>query len=187
MSEKKSSVYTKTGDKGYTSLVGGQRVHKSDHAIDKYGEIDELNSVVGFLIASLKDNHQLSSNIACLKYIQSRLFDLGSNLACFAEQRIQFKLPKLESDVILFLEKEIDKLDKDLKPLKNFILPGGTIPASIAHLARAVCRRAERSIAKGDLDLLPENSLEFINRLSDYFFILARHLNSTEGISEELW
>ncbi len=187
MAEKKTKIYTKKGDDGFTSLVGGQRVHKSEQMIEKYGEVDELNSHIGLLLFYMSDNEKLKICITCLKNIQNRLFDLGSNLASRSEDRSRFKLPQMNDKMIKSIESEIDRLDNDLAPLKNFILPGGNLAAAQAHICRTVCRRVERVILRGDSTLLPPFSLEFINRLSDYLFVLARYLNHIENINEELW
>lgn len=187
MTIKKSKIYTKQGDGGFTSLVGGQRIHKSEETIDKYGEIDELNSYIGLLISHTVINPKFKSVVSYLKVIQNKLFDLGSNMACLPEDRLKFKLVQINDKIISDLELEIDTLDRELVPLKNFILPGGTQASSIAQITRAVCRRVERSMLRGDIDNLPILSLQFVNRLSDYFFILARYLNHVESVPEEIW
>lgn len=183
---KKAAVYTRTGDSGTTGLVGGTRIKKNDPRIHLYGEVDELNSTIGLAISFLDKNFDIKP----LKEIQSTLFDLGSNLACEKDKRAQFKLPVLTHKSIKSLEDQIDQMDQKLLELKNFILPGGTNAAAAFHLCRTVCRRLERQMVDFEFENkgeVPENALEFINRLSDYFFTLSRYINSESGKSETLW
>ncbi len=178
-----AKIYTKTGDKGETSLVSGSRVSKADQRIDLYGEVDELNSFVGFLATVVNEK-------ALLEKIQSTLFNLGSQLACEAEKREQFQLPKIPVELVLQLEQAMDQMDQSLKPLKNFILPGGSEAAARAHLCRVIARRVERHLLNYHTlsnEALPENSVTFLNRLSDYFFVLSRYLNHQQGEPEVLW
>jgi cob(I)alamin adenosyltransferase len=191
---KKSKVYTKSGDKGETSLVGGQRIEKSDRRIDLYGDVDELNSHIGLAVSFLNENKntaKYSVEINILIDIQALLFDLGSNLACEANQREEFKLPQLQKKSIKQLEDEMDRMDTHCKELKTFVLPGGTKEAAALHICRTVCRRVERKLIGQSKELgttgLPENSVEFINRLSDYFFVLSRYVNTLENQNEILW
>ncbi|MFA6237135.1 MAG: cob(I)yrinic acid a,c-diamide adenosyltransferase [Bacteriovorax sp.] len=183
---KKAAVYTRSGDKGTTGLVGGKRIKKSDTRIHLYGEVDELNSFIGLGISFLEK----SFDKKFLFEIQSSLFDLGSNLACEKEKRTEFKLPQIKNDLIEKIEKEIDRMDSELKPLHTFILPGGSSEASAFHVCRTVCRRLEREMVnfeehhKGEV---PERALVFINRLSDYFFILARFVNLSRKVEEINW
>lgn len=183
---KKSAVYTRTGDTGTTGLVGGTRIKKSDPRIHLYGEVDELNSYIGLGISMLPTG--FDKNL--LLQIQSLLFDLGSNLACEVENRSKFKLPQIKLTAIEKLEADIDQMDSQLLPLKHFILPGGDPAAAAFHVCRTVCRRIERTMVdfedhhQGDM---PENSLQFINRLSDYFFVLCRYINSVKKIEETQW
>lgn len=183
---KKSGVYTRTGDDGTTGLVGGTRIKKSDPRIHLYGEVDELNSYIGLGISFLP----ASFDKTLLLQIQSALFDLGSNLACEKENRSQYKLPQIKLSAIEKIESDIDQMDSQLIPLKNFILPGGDVSASTFHVCRTVCRRIERTMVDYE-DLhageMPVHSLQFINRLSDYFFVLSRYINSTKKIEETLW
>ncbi len=184
----KSSVYTGTGDKGETSLVGGQRVPKSEIKIEAYGTADELNSQVG-LAVSLADNLG-DHEIQILHDIQNNLFNLGSLLATLPEEREKFKLPPLKKDLIQNLESEMDKMDGTLPKLKNFILPAGTAGSSAFHVCRTVCRRLERvmvELGREEGNEIPDDAIIFINRLSDYFFILSRSLNAREGITDILW
>jgi cob(I)alamin adenosyltransferase len=183
---KKAALYTRTGDKGTTGLVGGTRIKKSDPRIHLYGEVDELNSHIGLGVSFLPKD--FDSNF--LHEIQSSLFDLGSNLACEKEKRAQFKLPQIKDIFIERLEKEIDQMDSQLPPLKTFILPGGSLEASAFHVCRTVCRKVERELVDFEDQHpgeVPESALRFINRLSDYFFILARFVNHLKKIEEILW
>ncbi len=187
----KSKVYTKSGDKGQTSLVGGQRVNKSDLRIDLYGDVDELNSHIGVVTSLIEGNCFYINEKEHLVEIQSMLFDLGSNLACEVEQRSVFKLPQIKSTAIDKLEREMDRMDAVCPTLKSFILPGGAASASALHVCRTVCRRVERKLIAfreqyGDTEA-PELGAEFLNRLSDYFFVLSRYINTTEKKVEIFW
>ncbi len=186
----KSSIYTKSGDKGKTSLVGGKRVSKSDISLALYGEIDELNSWIGVILSEIEGKDYINNQTLLLKKVQVSLFNLGSNFACEPEKRKSFKLPQLVEEDVLNIENEINEMDSDLKELKNFILPGGSKLSSFLHILRTVCRRVERILIayseKND-DLLPSFSGEFINRLSDYFFVFSRWVNFKEEREEELW
>jgi cob(I)alamin adenosyltransferase len=189
---KKASVYTKTGDKGMTGLVSGARISKSDFRIDLYGEVDELNSHLGVAIASFNSEKvitEFDSTILFLKEIQSRLFDLGSNLACENENREKFQLPQLSLNHVEALEKEMDEMNAELIPLKSFILPGGNIIAAHFHVCRTVCRRVERKLVEfgNTTNELPSYSAEFINRLSDYFFMISRYVNLKLNEEEVMW
>lgn len=181
-----SKVYTRTGDSGTTALIGGSRIKKSDPRIHLYGEVDELNSHIGLGISFLDSSYDKT----LLHEIQSALFDLGSNLACEKEKRSQFKLPQLKESLITKLEKVIDQMDSRLEPLKTFVLPGGTKEASAFHVCRTVCRRVERQMVDFETQHpgeIPESALIFINRLSDYFFMLSRELNSLKKVEEIKW
>lgn len=186
-------IYTKTGDRGDTGLVGGKRISKADLRIETYGELDELNAQVGMLKALLSKDEELSfeqKRLGVLDEIQKNLFTLGSNLACEKEQRIQFKLPVLTSEDVLSLETSIDDLQEQLSELKNFILPGGSLVGASAHVARTVSRRVERKLVlffNHYGEETPELSLEYINRLSDYFFVFSRWLNHQKGCEETIW
>lgn len=183
-------IYTKTGDQGETGLVSGKRVSKSDTRVDIYGEIDELNSRIGFSHSLLGPKEEYNEISTLLHKIQSSLFDLGSNLACEAELRAKYKLPSIQNAIITELESSIDTMEQGLAPLRTFILPGGSLEASSVHLCRTSARRCERmlvSFNKNSKEDLPENSLIFLNRLSDYFFVLARYLNKMKNTSELPW
>lgn len=182
----KSKIYTKTGDKGETGLVGGTRISKADDRIDLYGEVDELNSRVGFAASLIGKCAELDF----LQQVQSALFDIGSNLACEVENREKYKLPQISLEMISMLEQEIDRLDAHLEPLTNFVLPGGSQAAASLHLCRTCARKVERKMIQYHLqsaEKLPENSLQYMNRLSDYFFVLARYINKVQGGGEVIW
>jgi cob(I)alamin adenosyltransferase len=187
---KKSKVYTKTGDSGETGLVSGNRTPKSDIRIDLYGELDELNSRLGICASQLTQDLEFQQIVNFVHHIQSAIFDLGSNLACEVENRAKFNLPQLSDEFISDLEFEIDKMDSDLAPLKNFILPGGSVVAATIHVARTNARTVERKIIKYfkvTKEELPENSIIFLNRLSDYLFVLARYVNHKKKVEEISW
>lgn len=168
---KKSKIYTKTGDAGKTSLVGGMRVEKSHVRLNAYGTIDELNSFVGSLICEIKDEDDLK----VLSFIQHKLFTVGSYLATETESISPKAASIIKDDDIKLLEDEMDKMDSQLPSLKQFVLPGGNEAAARAHICRTVCRRAERFIYMVKENYPVDNNvLMFINRLSDYFFLLAR-------------
>lgn len=182
----KSAIYTRSGDKGTTGLVGGTRIRKSDPRIQLYGEVDELNSHIGLGISYLAKDFDKNF----LLEIQSSLFDLGSNLACEKDKRIQFNLPQIKDELIEKLESEIDKMDNLLPRLQTFILPGGSLEASAFHICRTVTRRVERQMVDFEEQIpgeVPEKALNFMNRLSDYFFVLARFLNHQKKINEINW
>lgn len=187
---KKSKIYTRSGDKGETSLVSGTRTRKSDLRISMYGEVDELNSRIGWALSLLRSSADYQRVVERLERVQSSLFDLGSNLACEEVKRTEWKLPQVTAQNVLDLESDIDEMDQVLEPLKNFILPGGHQRSAAIHLCRTCTRSVERKMVDFKLETgeeLPENGLEFINRLSDYFFVLARWLNKNEGVIETPW
>ena len=174
-----SKVTTKSGDKGKTSLGNGERISKSHLIINLLGDIDELNSQIGSAISSSKSS-LISSE---LQSIQQDLFNLGGEISIFNSGTIL-----INDDKVKFLEERIEDLNQTLKPLKEFIMPGGDEFCSRIHLARAVCRRAERSCVSV-LDLVKEKNiwLPYLNRLSDYLFVLARYVSSERGSEEILW
>lgn len=187
---KKSKVYTKSGDSGETGLVSGTRITKADLRLELYGELDELNSRIGFACSLMVNDPTLVSTINFLHHIQSAIFDLGSNLACEVENRKKFKLPQISEEFIRDIELEIDKLDALLPELKNFILPGGEPSSSAMHLCRTNARSVERKLVlyfNQSNEELPPNGLIFLNRISDYFFILARFLNKIKNAEEICW
>ena len=181
---KKSLIYTGGGDKGKTSLVGGQRVSKAHQRIESYGTIDELNSFIGLLVTSLDDQ----ADIDFLSFIQHKLFTIGSYLAT-DQETTELKIEsKVTPESIAHIEREIDRLDSELPPMKNFILPGGTRSASLAHVCRTVCRRAERQIYRlAETNPVEEPVLIFVNRLSDYLFVLARKEYIKNNGKEIIW
>jgi len=176
-------IYTKTGDKGQTSLIGGVRVPKHHIRIESYGTIDELNSHIGLV----KDVYQETHAAGVLSEIQDRLFTIGSNLAS-APEKARMKVPDLEEEDISLLEKEIDKMDKLLPPLTSFILPGGHPAVSHCHIARCVCRRAERlCVQLAEEDVVQEIIIRYLNRLSDYLFMLCRMIAHDLKVPETAW
>lgn len=176
-------IYTKTGDKGETSLIGGTRVPKYHVRIEAYGTVDELNSYIGLILCqSIASHHQ-----QVLKEIQDRLFTIGSSLAADPE-RSKMKIPDLLPSDAALLEREIDAMNEVLPELKHFILPGGNTTVSYCHLARCVCRRAERLVVLlASASFVDSNITIYLNRLSDYLFVLARKLNADEGTPENVW
>ncbi|HPK09670.1 MAG TPA: cob(I)yrinic acid a,c-diamide adenosyltransferase [Saprospiraceae bacterium] len=177
-------IYTKTGDKGTTGLFGGKRVGKDDLRIESYGTVDELNSFIGLLISKLND--QLLVEKAFLLNVQSRLFDIGASLATDPDSSL--KKDYIHHEDIEILEEYIDTYQEQLEPLKNFILPGGSESIALAHVCRAISRRAERRVvALGMDENVEEINIVFLNRLSDYFFVLARYLAHVEGIDDVKW
>ena len=168
---KKSSIYTKTGDKGKTSLVGGKRVDKTHIRLDAYGTVDELNSFVGLLVCEVKDDELKDF----LLYIQNKLFVVGSYLATEAEAQTPQSAQIITDADIEALETMMDKMDAQLPKLTRFILPGGSESSARAHVCRTICRRAERNVYKvADEFPIHEMILIFLNRLSDFFFLAAR-------------
>ncbi|MFN8291514.1 MAG: cob(I)yrinic acid a,c-diamide adenosyltransferase [Chitinophagaceae bacterium] len=167
-----SKIYTKTGDQGTTSLIGGTKVPKSHRRIEAYGTTDELNSFTGLCI-----DHLAASNIAhVLREVQDRLFTIGSALACDPEKETQLKIPDLKEEDIERLEKDMDKMNEVLPPMRSFILPGGHVAVSTLHVTRCVCRRAERCCVRMQRkgDEVPGLIIKYLNRLSDYLFVLSR-------------
>jgi cob(I)alamin adenosyltransferase len=186
-----TKVYTRTGDQGKTSLIGGTRVSKAHLRLETYGTVDELNSVIGVVIAAANTQKSSATLQAFLQRIQSDLFDIGSHLAC-EDNELRKKLPLVHEDHIVELENAMDEFSKSLPPLKNFVLPGGSLASSHAHVARTVCRRAERlcvdlsESATDGVDVEPV-IIRYLNRLSDYLFVLARALNLDAKVDEVLW
>lgn len=176
-------IYTKTGDDGTTGLIGGVRVKKSDAQIDAYGTVDELNGYLGLI----RDSFEHVETQAQLMHIQNQLFVIGSHLAT-AEKGSSMSLPELEGNAIEQLEHWMDQMDEVLPALKHFILPGGHAVSSYAQIARSVCRRAERSVVAMD-EANPRygKEIKYINRLSDYLFVLARFILQEFGKEEVKW
>lgn len=175
-------IYTKKGDEGNTSLFGGTRVPKSSMRIKAYGTVDELNSVVGLAVS-----HGISEkSTAWVKKVQEDLFVLGADLATPPSSKT--RIHRIDEDAIKFLEKTIDTMEEELPALKNFILPGGTPQGATFHLARTVCRRAERAtVACSKTEEISDLTIKYLNRLSDFFFVLARFENKHAGQPEETW
>jgi cob(I)alamin adenosyltransferase len=177
-------IYTKNGDNGETGLLYGSRVLKNDLKIECFGEIDELNSWIGKVICELKQADPNNEVLVHLKNIQSDLFTLSSMIISNGAENI----PHLKESVVIELEKAIDYFDEKLNPLQNFILPGGCIHSCNLHIARTITRRAERRIVSlNQDDSVPLISLRYINRLSDFLFVLARYLNKSFNIEDEIW
>jgi cob(I)alamin adenosyltransferase len=184
-------IYTGTGDKGKTSLFSGERIEKSHDRVEAYGNVDELNSNLGVLAASLPD--VLPGLASDIRQIQKTLFHIGSWMATTADSSSIAYLEKIGEDRIEFLEHSIDTMQEQIPELKGFIIPGGSLPASQAHVARTVCRRAERRMLK--LVTQPDSGIDeeqfqqisvFINRLSDYLFMAARFINHQLGEADQL-
>jgi cob(I)alamin adenosyltransferase len=208
-----TKIYTKTGDKGMTALIGGTKVPKSNPRIEAYGTIDELNSFIGLLIDQLNlapapgpaassaispqpSAHSSTSpsplaaeTIPFLREVQDRLFTIGSSLACDPEKEPRLKIPDLREEDVQRLEAEIDRMTAALPPMKSFLLPGGHVAVSTAHIARCVCRRAERGcVLLHEQQLFVEPLvLRYVNRLSDYLFVLSRYAAHLLQVAEIPW
>lgn len=181
-----SKIYTKKGDKGKTSLLSGQKVAKFDLRLEAYGTVDELNSWTGMIRSYETDSKSKESLIK----IQEKLFSLSSRLA-YNKDDAKYpiaELPEICQSDIEFLEMEIDRMNEEMPPLSNFIIPGGDLQVSSCHISRTICRRAERRVVE-----LTENAvinhkiITFLNRLSDYFFVLARYFNYNKNLDENFW
>lgn len=175
MANRLTKIYTRTGDKGETGLATGERVAKDSAIMHAQGDVDELNSLLGMLVCKLEADISVD-----IKVIQNDLFDLGGELSC--------AMPLLKQDRIDWLEQKLDQLNEDLPPLKEFILPGGGEAASLCHLARSVCRRAERNLVTANREAnINTNVLAYINRLSDLLFVLSRYITKQQGEAEVYW
>ncbi len=176
-------IYTKSGDKGLTSLIGGTRVPKHDLRIESYGTVDELNSYIGMI----KDYNLNQHDKDTLSEIQDRLFTIGASLASDPDKS-KMKIPDLHLSDVSLLEKQIDLMNETLPELRHFVLPGGTQVVSFCHIARCVCRRAERIVVHlSNESFVDEIVIVYLNRLSDYLFVLARKLCFDLGIPENQW
>ena len=191
MEKKKARIYTGTGDRGMTSLFSGERVPKSFERVDAYGDVDELNSVLGALVGALPE--QISEVGEEIKQIQSDLLHIGAWLATTPQSPSSASLFEITDEKITQLEAAIDRLEGKLPTLRSFIIPGGHTSSAWAHVARTVCRRAERHVVRLILDA-PDAHTEslhgvivFLNRLSDYLFVLARYCNLVMGVPDTLW
>jgi cob(I)alamin adenosyltransferase len=177
-------IYTKTGDQGLTSLIGGTRVPKSSLRIDCYGTVDELNSYVGLL----RDQDVNTARRDILKEVQDRLFTIGSHLATDPGKEVHQRIPDLHAADVALLETEMDRMNEDLAPLREFILPGGHPAVSFGHVARCVCRRAERLvIALREESMVEDLVVMYLNRLSDYLFVLSRQMAHELSATEVTW
>lgn len=176
-------IYTKTGDKGTTALLGGARVSKGHSRLEAYGTVDELNSYIGLL----RDQETNKLRLPILKEIQDRLFVVGANLATAPGKEVQ-KVPVLLPEDVEVLEQAIDQMDQELPVLTQFILPGGHQSVSFCHIARTVCRRAERNVVfLRESEEVAEIIVIYLNRLSDYLFVLARKMGQELGVEEVNW
>ena len=181
----KNITYTKTGDEGKTSLIGGLRVAKYDDRVEAYGTVDELSAFIGVL----NDQEGISDELkSVLSVIQNKLFTLESHFALDENSEVKKMIPVLTADDVAFLEHEIDVMNEQLPELKSFVIPGGNLKASHAHVCRTVCRRAERQgwrlASQHPIDTI---DLKYLNRLSDYFFVLARFFGFLEKSNETSW
>lgn len=185
-----TNIYTKVGDKGTTILATGDRVDKSAPRIEAYGTVDELNSITGILRDALTSmrHGKFQQTTEQLQQIQNELFDLGAELATPLRVLDDTKQNVVGPELVSRLEAEIDDMNKNLPPLENFILPGGNIANSYAHLARTVCRRAERRVvAMGHVEEIRPEVVIYLNRLSDWFFVVSRFISKALGAPETLW
>lgn len=178
-------IYTKTGDLGKTSLIGGTKVAKSHLRIESYGTVDELNSYIGLVNDLVDDSHSKK----LLREIQDRLFTIGSSLACDPDKEPLMKIPDLHEEDITLLEREIDKMNDFLPEMKSFILPGGHSTVSYIHIARCICRRAERLCVHLQEEgmFVEPLVIKYLNRLSDYLFVLSRYAGHLLHITEIPW
>lgn len=176
-------IYTRKGDSGTTSLIGGTRVPKHHLRIESYGTVDELNSYIGLI----RDHDLNEKTIGILLEIQDRLFTIGSHLAS-DPGKAKMKLPELFEEDISFLENQIDEMDKELEEMRSFVLPGGHPVVSYSHIARCVCRRAERiAVHLAEESEVDEKIIRYLNRLSDYLFTLSRKLTKDFNAKEIPW
>ncbi|OFZ10950.1 MAG: ATP:cob(I)alamin adenosyltransferase [Bdellovibrionales bacterium RBG_16_40_8] len=191
----RTKIYTKSGDFGETSLLGGPRVSKMNPQLEAYGNLDEVNALLGLNISELKRSSANASSkaiINTIEKVQHEIFTVCSHLAC-SDSKLLPKLPKLNDEIILLLEKNIDLMDNSIPQLKNFILPGGLIAAAQLHVTRTVVRRAERTVIghfaiNKILEKETQNKIiMFLNRLSDYLFVAARYINFSGKEPEKKW
>jgi cob(I)alamin adenosyltransferase len=192
-------IYTKGGDTGETSLLGGKRVLKNHLRVSLYGEMDFFNSYIGLLIENIKlvllnqnltHSNFLQNQNFFLQNLQSDLFNISTVISCEKDQRETFKIESIKEVKILQIEKLIDEMNEFLEPLRNFILPGGSIASSVCHIARTTCRKVERMIVdfnEFNHQDIPVEIIKFMNRLSDYLFVLARFINFVTKNEEVIW
>ena len=187
-------IYTRTGDEGNTGLFGGERVRKHHPRVEAYGAVDELNAHIGLAVQSLRIDQDQPSEVGqslrqSLEGVQSRLFDVGADLASPPDTKAGAWLTRSQPAWIEALESEIDAMEAELPELTNFILPGGSSGASALHIARTVCRRAERrAVEASDAgEAITAEAVAYLNRLSDWLFVAARLANQDEGVTEQIW
>lgn len=182
---RKSKLYTRQGDRGETSLFGGERVPKDHLRVEAYGLLDHLSATLGFLVVSLDEGEMRDE----LRQVQNALFDLGAELATPPGSRLEYKLPRsIEEEDWRRLERLLDEYDAQVPPLRTFVLPGGHETAARAHLARTTCRTAERAVVRlAHEEEVRADVLTYLNRLSDFLFVCARLLNHRAGIEEVTW
>ncbi len=181
----KSKLYTRQGDRGETSLFGGERVSKDHPRVDAYGLLDQTSAAIGLLTVSLPPGEMRDE----LQQVQNALFDMGAELATPPDSRLQYKLPRvIEEEDWRRLERLLDEYDAQVPPLRSFVLPGGHETAARAHLARTVCRTAERAVVRlAHEEEVRADVLTYLNRLSDFLFVCARLLNHRAGVDEVTW
>jgi cob(I)alamin adenosyltransferase len=179
-----TKVYTRTGDDGTTGLGSGKRVSKSSERIAAYGTVDELNSQIGVALAG----GVVAEVEAALREIQNELFHLGSDLCVPEQDKASTPVPRIEERHVEALERLMDALSGELPPLENFVLPGGSPGAAALHVARTICRRAERSlVALASREAIGRHTIQYVNRLSDALFVMARYENRRRGVPDVLW
>lgn len=183
-----TKIYTKVGDKGTTLLASGEKVGKDHPRIEAYGTVDELNSFVGLLIDELREANKFTKIIEKILLVQNELFDVGGELSTPLEILDIKKQQVVSATCIKRLEDEIDEMNSQLKPLENFVLPGGHRANSVAHICRTVCRRAERALVRAKKDIqVRDEVVIYLNRLSDWFFVLSRFVSKELSVKEVLW
>lgn len=182
---KKSKLYTRMGDRGETSLFGGERVPKDHLRVEAYGQLDQTSATIGLLVVSLPQGEMRDE----LQQVQNALFDMGAELATPPDSRLEYKLPRvIEEEDWRRLERLLDEYDAQVPPLRSFILPGGHETAARAHLARTTCRTAERAVVRlAHVEEVRQDLLTYLNRLSDFLFVCARLLNHRAGVDEVTW
>ena len=190
-------IYTRTGDGGSTALFGGRRVSKSHPRVSAYGAVDELNAVLGLAAVSLTEAGAPDGNASAeamalatrLHAVQARLFDVGADLATPPDERSEAHVTRMHDAWVAALESEIDRMSAALPPLRSFILPGGARAAAELHLARTICRRAERKVVAVTMagESVNEDVLRYLNRLGDWLFVAARHANAIAGVADVPW
>lgn len=191
MAVRLTKIYTRTGDDGFTSLIGGERVSKASMRIEAYGNVDELNAIIGlarsWIDQRAADEPDYKTLHLTVMRVQNELFDLGCDLATPVEKRSQDR-PTVDAEMVTRMEQEIDRINQQLEPLESFVLPGGGMLAGYLHHARTVCRRCERiAVHLGEIEPVGEWVVRYLNRLSDLLFVLSRQASRVEGHGEYLW